>query len=117
LLTSANKLSTYAGYSYDNFTAQMDTSPADGEDMDDNSSCSDIENANDLNVMPHHDLPNFEGSELNPFNIEDVSPDMDGYYDGDEEAAVGSQDIDLDNEANPDSDIDDIIDNLSDTDI
>lgn len=65
----------------------------------------------------HHDLPVFKGSELNPFNIDDVSPDMDGYYDGDKDAALGSQDIDLDNEANPDSNIDNIIYNLSDIDI
>jgi hypothetical protein len=65
----------------------MDNSPTDGEGVDDNSSCSDIKNTDDLNTMPHHDLPDFEGSELNPFNIDDVSPDMDGYYDGNEEAA------------------------------
>jgi hypothetical protein len=93
----------------------MDTSPADGEDVDDDSSSSNIEDADDLNIMPHYNLPNFEGSELNPFNIDDISHDMDGYYDNDEEAAVGSRDIDLDDEANPDSDIDNI--NLSDTDI
>jgi hypothetical protein len=93
----------------------MDTSPADGEDVDDDSSSSNIEDADDLNIMPHYNLPNFEGSKLNPFNIDDISHDMDGYYDNDEEAAVGSRDIDLDDEANPDSDIDNI--NLSDTDI
>jgi hypothetical protein len=94
----------------------MDTSPTNSEDVNDDSSCSDNENTDDLRIMPHYNFPNFEDSELNPFNIDDVTYDMDGYYDNDEKAAVvGSQDIDLDDEANPDSDINNT--NLSDTDI
>ena len=62
-----------------------------------------------LSVIPAE----FEGPDLNIFSIDEISGDMDGYYDG--EGDEGGEAIDLDMEANPDSDIEDIV--LSDDDL
>jgi len=78
---------------------------------------SDIEDAQGPKTALNEGQAEFEGPELNPFSIDDVARDMNGHYDGNGEDSGGEvmANIDLDFEANPDSDIDEI--ELSDADI
>jgi hypothetical protein len=85
------------------------------EDGDGASSISDVEDTKDADNAPKEGLAESEGPELNTFSIDDVAHNMDGQCGGDgEDGEVAVEDIDLDNEPNPDSDIENIV--LSDED-